>query len=183
MECMPASGPGAAPLSGGDDQQGFTLVELTVVMSIVAVLSAIATFGFANQLARGDQQGSTQRLVAALRALSVQAVSEGRTYCIALDDRTPATLNRNYQTWRYSCGGVSASSVGVPTGPVLATQSPNVSFTATASPRPTYACPPLKVCIYFYPRGTADPAAITVRSTKRSGTYSISVQGLTARVF
>ena len=164
---------------GPGPEDGFTLIELVVVMSIVSVLAAIATFGFYNQVYKGEQQGSSQQLVSALRSASVQSVSEGRTYCVALSAAASPAVNRSYALWRYSCGGSGSSQIGA----TRTTQSTRVTFSGTSTLRSGSACPAATLCVYFYPRGTASPASITVSSTKRSGTYPISVQGLTARVY
>lgn len=148
-------------------------------MSIIGVLAAVSSFSFINQVNKSQEQGSAQELVSALRAASVQSVSEGRTYCVALAAAPAPATNRTYTTWRYNCGGVGSTQVG--SG--RSTQTSSVTFTATSTMPAAAACPAASVCIYFYPRGTATKASITVASTKRSQTYGISVEGLTARVY
>lgn len=148
-------------------------------MTIVGVLASISTFGFSSHVNKSQQQGSAQELVSTLRSASVRAVSEGRTYCVSLAAAPSPALNRSYSTWRYSCGGSGSTQV---TG-VRSTQSPRVTFAATSSAPSGAICPASSVCVYFYPRGTATPASISVKSTKRPQTVGISVEGLTARVY
>ena len=44
-------------------------------------------------------------------------------------------------------------------------------------------CPAPHACVYFYPRGTALPSTIVLTSSRRSKTFTIHVEGLTARVY
>ena len=164
---------------GAGHEDGFTLIELIVVMSIVGVLAAVSSFSFANQMHKRQQQGSTQEIVSFLRSASVQSVSEGRTYCVSLAAAAAPAVNRGYTLWRYSCGG----STSVQVGGARATQTPNVGFALTVSAPASSPCQAGAKCIYFYPRGTATPATVTVSSTKRTKTFAISVEGLTARVY
>jgi len=160
-------------------QHGFTLVELMVTMAIAGTLAAISIFGFVNYRYTSEEQGSAQELVSVLRSASEQAVSEGRTYCVDLAKAAAPAVNRIYSTWQYACGAG-----GTQTSGLRQTQSSQVSFAATVTnPATPPTCPAAHVCLYFYPRGTALPATVIVSSSKRSKTYTIHVEGLTARVY
>lgn len=162
------------------NDHGFTLVELMVTMVIAGTLASIATFGFANYRNTSQHQGSEQEIVSTLRSASEQAISEGRTYCVDFQNASPAASNRTFSTWRYSCGGVGSSQ----TGGSRMTQSTDVTFSASVTnPATPPACPAAHACLYFYPRGTALPATVTIASSKQSRTYVIHVEGLTARVY
>ena len=155
--------------------RGATIIELAVVMAIAGVLMTIGTFGFTNWRHTSQHQGAADELVSTLRGASVQAISEGRTYC--LDVKSGGT---SYELWRYSCGGVGAVRVGA----TRSTQSSAVTYAATvSSPTPAPVCPSGSTCLYFYPRGTAVPAEVTVASAHRSKTYTVRVEGLTSRVY
>ena len=168
------------PVTRQQADNGFTLVELMVTMAIAGTLSAIAIFGFANYRNTSQHQGSAQEIVSVLRSTSEQAISEGRTYCVDLQNASPATGNRTFSTWRYSCGGAGSSQ----SGGTRTTQSTDITFSAiVTNPATPPACPASHACLYFYPRGTALPATVTVASSKRSKTYAIHVEGLTARVY
>ena len=152
--------------------RGFTLIELVVVMSIAGVLLSMGVFGFTNWRQTAQQQGSASELTSTLRNAAVRAVSEGRTYCVNIADQ------RSYTVWRYTCG------TGMRVAGPFRVQSDKVSFTTTATlPSPNPACPAGDSCLYFYPRGTAIPATVTVSSTARSKVYTVNVEGLTARVY
>lgn len=158
---------------------GFTLVELIVVMSIVGILMAMSAFGFSSYRNTSEQRGSAQEMVSVLRAASERAISEGRTYCVDL--AAAASGNRAYSTWRKAC---TTAAGGVQSGGTRTTQSSRVTFTTTVTnPSPAPACAAGHACVYFYPRGTALPATVTVASSARSKSYTIRVEGLTARVY
>jgi prepilin-type N-terminal cleavage/methylation domain-containing protein len=155
-------------------ETGFTLVELMVVMLIAGVLMTIGVFSFVNYQKMAQQRGTARETVGLLRNASERAISEGRTYCIDIAaDRLSTT------TWRRECGPA-----GTAIGGTTRTQSTKVTLDATvSSPSPAPACPASHQCLYFYPRGTATPATVVVRSSARSKTYTVTVEGLTARVY
>lgn len=157
------------------EDAGFTLIELVVVMAIAGVLSSIGIFGFSSWQRTAQQQGSAKELVSQLRNASERAISQGRTYCVDIDP-----TGRSYTLWQYACDTVAGTQVAGP----HATQSPDVTLAATLTlPSPAPACPASNSCLYFYPRGTAIPATVSVHSSARSMVYTLHVEGLTARVY
>jgi prepilin-type N-terminal cleavage/methylation domain-containing protein len=161
---------GLAPPHRTDD--GFTMIELVVVMLIAGVLSSIGIFGFINWQRTAQQQGSASELVSTLRTASERAISEGRTYCVDLSSAT------TYSLWRYSCTTATGSQIA---GPFKAQS--KVTLAATNTLPATAACQTGHKCVYFYPRGTAVPTAVSVASSVRSRVYTVHVEGLTARVW
>jgi len=154
--------------------EGFTLIELMVVMAIAGTLALTATFSFSNWRNTSQHQGSADELVSQLRNTSQRSISEGRTYCVDV-----ASGGRSYTLWRTACGAA-----GVQVAGPFRVQSPNVALTtAVTPPSPAPVCPATSTCLYFYPRGTAVPAVVTVASEVRSKTYTVRVEGLTARVY
>jgi type II secretion system protein H len=164
-------GPPSGARPGGDDS-GFTLVELMVVMVIAGVLMTIGVFGFVNYQKTSQQRGTAKEVVSLLRNASERAISEGRTYCIDI-----AADKLSTTTWQRACGPS-----GTALGNTTRTQSIKVTLDATVT-NPSPVCPTSHQCLYFYPRGTATPATVVIRSSARSKTYTVKVEGLTARVF
>lgn len=163
------------------DDSGFTLVELMVTMTVAAVMLAIGIFGFANWQKAAQQRGSARELVSVLRNASERAISEGRTYCVDINAAGTAM-----ETWRYTCGPNPASPPA-PASQLLQkarTQGTKVTLVATVTnPSPAPTCPTSHNCVYFYPRGTATPTTVVVASSARNKTYTVTVEGLTARVY
>lgn len=162
---------------------GFTLVELSVAMSITGVLLSIGAFGFASWLNTSRHQGTSDQIVSQLRNASTRASTEGRTYCLEVSNG-----GRAYSLWRYKCS-TAAPSAGDPVHarvvPVRSTQARSVTVDVTLdTPLAAGMCPNGSECVYFYPRGTATQGELAVASTRRPGkTYTINVEGLTARVY
>lgn len=163
------------------DDSGFTLIELMVTMIVASIMLAIGIFGFANWQKAAQQRGSARELVSVLRNASERAISEGRTYCVDINAAGTAM-----ETWRYTCGPNPASPPA-PASQLLqkaSTQSTKVTLAATiTNPSPAPACPTSHKCVYFYPRGTATPTTVVVASSVRTKTYTVTVEGLTARVY
>jgi len=165
--------------AGTAGDSGFTLIELVVVMSIMGILTSVGAFGFTNWRNMAQQQGTADEVVSTLRNVATRAVSEGRTYCVAI-----AADGRSYTPWRTACGTGTQmrSAIPVQTGDVALAAT--VPFPSTvALPNPAPACQAGSRCLYFYPRGTAIPAQVVVSSSARTKTYTIRVEGLTARVY
>jgi prepilin-type N-terminal cleavage/methylation domain-containing protein len=81
--------------------QGFTLLELMIVMAIVGVMAAVAIPGLARYRAIEDAKTNITIASAALREARVSAVKEGRNYYVQFDGDNAIQLiqdtNRNGQ--------------------------------------------------------------------------------------
>ncbi len=154
---------------------GFTMLELVVVMSIASVLMAIGIFGFTNWQRTAQQQGTASQLVSALRTASERAISEGRTYCVDI------TAGTSYTVWRYACAPSGTPTPVQVAGPYTAAT--RIALVTNNTLPSGAACPTSHKCVYFYPRGTATGTTVAVQSTYRSRVYTVHVEGLTARVW
>lgn len=156
---------------GGATSDGFTLVELVVTMSVAGVLAAIAAFGFASWQAVSDQQGTARELTSELRATAERAISEGRTYCLAVEDS-----GSSYSVHQGDC------TRPVVRGP-FATKAASVTLQPALAAPSTRPCASGDTCFYFFPRGTAVGGTVIVDSSQRSTIYTIHIEGLTSRVW
>lgn len=151
----------------GDD--GFTLSETLVVLAIGAILLAMAGWAYRSYQVRADHRGGTAQAVSTLRNAQGRAISEARTYCVRFD-----AANRTLRLFRYSCdtssGGESVSTMEMPNG---------VTFNSAAFTRPDGKT---SADAYFYPRGSASGGSAVVGHAATSRTYTVTVEGLTARV-
>lgn len=152
------------------DDGGFTLIETLTVMAVAGIMMGIAVWGYWSYRIRADHRGATAQVVSTLRNAQSRSISEARTYCVRV-----ATTTRTLQLYRYSCdtsagGEIVGGTVDMPRGVSLA----DASFT-----RPDGT---VSADAYFYPRGSASPGGLTVRRNGSDRTYTVSVEGLTARV-
>ncbi len=157
------------------DDSGFTLIEVLVTLSVGAVLSGLAGTSLAAWSASNGHKGTRDEVISALRTTAQQALTEGRTYCLAFQ------ADGSWLTYRRSCDSTgvlvqrgSANSGGSTLAPTFTYGSGQTSAcTAGAS---------ASACAYFYPRGTASAGTVTVTRTGKP-TYTVNVEQLTSRVY
>lgn len=149
--------------------RGTTLIELIVVMAIFGAMTSMAVWGWQNYRRASGEQGTATMLVEALRDAQMRAQTEDVIYEVhfvpgsptwVIDRIDPVTGNPQ----QVSTGTASDSSVVISAA----------SFTqadGTIGPD-----------AYFYPRGTASPGTLVVSRQGSGKTYTITVEGLTARV-
>ena len=158
----------------GDDS-GFTLIELLVTLSVGAVLSGLAGSSLAAWSASNGHKGARDEVTSALRATAQQALSEGRTYCLAFQS------DGSWVAYRRSC---DSAGVLVQRGSVNSGGS-TLTPTFTYGSGQTSSCTAgasASACAYFYPRGTASVGTVTVTRAGKP-TYTVKVEQLTSRVY
>lgn len=155
------------------DDAGFTLLEILVAMSIAGALTGLAVGPFRNYERATQEQGSVRDVVSTLRNTQERAVSEARTYCVSFD-----MTARTYVTAR----------------PVNPAATPLVCDTANAVRGPvklrsqilfssiTFTTGSGSAAVFFSPRGSATPGTVVLSRPGSSKQYTVSVEGLTARV-
>ena len=152
------------------DDAGFTLIETLVVLALGGIMMAIVAWGYRSYQMSTDHRGGTAQVVSTLRNAQSRSLSEARTYCVRFN-----SANRTLALYRYSCdtaagGEAAGGTVDMPRGVGFA----NVAFTRADGS--------VTSDVYFYPRGSATAGGLDVTRSGSSRTYSVTVEGLTARV-
>ncbi len=147
---------------------GFTLLELLVTMTFLGVLVAIAVAPYKNYQRSSAHLNATRKVVASLRNAQVNAVAENATYRVtfAADGKSWQLARQNGTAWN-NIGPAVTPGDGVVTVRNLAFRQADGSIGPV---------------VYFYPRGSATKGSLSVGRDDRAKVYSVTVEGLTARV-
>lgn len=148
-------------------ESGFTLIETMFAMVLFGILVAVAAPPYSAYRAKQQHMGATREMVAFLRRAQVRAVSEETTYRVDI-----AANGKRATTYRFNGATYDAGQVlDVPTSSITFS---NASFVQPSGGTGTSA--------WFYARGSGSKGSITVTRSGSSKTYTIDVEGLTARV-
>lgn len=148
-------------------ESGFTLIEAMIAMVLFGILVAIAAPPYAAYRTKQQHIGATRELVAFLRRAQVRAVSEETTYRVDI-----ASNGKSATTYRFNGSSyVKGQVLEVPTSKLTFA---NASFTQPSGGSGT--------SVWFYARGSGSKGSVTVTSSDSSKTYTVDVEGLTARV-
>lgn len=152
----------ARALTRGDD--GFTLLELIISIILFGVLVGMAVAPYAAYRVRQEHIGTTRELVAFLRHAQVRSVAEETTYRVDITASSAKAYRLNGSTYQLVQSTTPASKKVTFT---------NASFASSSG---------TGASVYFYAKGSASKGTVTVSRSGSSKTYTISVEGLTARV-
>jgi prepilin-type N-terminal cleavage/methylation domain-containing protein len=161
-------------LRGRATDVGFTLIELVMVVALMALAGTLALVALVNYSAAQDHQGTADELVSDLRNAGQRAVTEGRTYCVFLDDTADT-----WTLYRTSCSAGTLVQGPTPTRGDITVGGLSIATTAN--------CQTAGACIYFNPRGTATggptglPSKVDVQRDGETA-INVTVEGLTGRV-
>lgn len=148
-------------------QDGFTLIELAVSMTVLGVLLAMAVPAWSSYRTNQDRVVASREVVSLLRNDQLRAVAEETTYRVDVDAAARILEVQRFDGVTY----VRRSATKLQGSSVLV-QAPafrDKGGTTTSS-------------AYFYARGTASPGEVTVASSAGDRRHVISVEGLTGRV-
>jgi prepilin-type N-terminal cleavage/methylation domain-containing protein len=148
------------------EDAGFSLIEVATAMVLFGIMCAILVGPWIKHHHAQQHAGATRTVVAAMRAAQAASVAENATYRV--DFTTGSTkLYRRTATTPYTL----VRTVEVEDSSVTLSGASFVdSGGATSS------------SVYFYPRGSASKGQLTVGRSGSAKTYTITVEGLTARV-
>jgi type II secretion system protein H len=93
--CRVGASPGRRP--SGSREEGFTLVELMVALSVMSIIMAITIPSISNHMALQEIRGSAQQVVDVLRDARDSAVNEGQPRYVLFIPGEPG----GYEVWRY----------------------------------------------------------------------------------
>lgn len=158
-------------------EDGFSLIEMIVVMFLMAILGTISLTSFRSYNRAQDHKGAVREAVALLRNAQVRSVSEAVTYQVVF-------TSDSLKVYRDSPAVPPSSSRLVKT--YLLTESrfaSNLRFLA-ASPDGCVQSGGGSVLpnCFFYPRGSSTPGTIKVQRIDSGRIFTLSIDGLTGRV-
>ena len=149
---------------------GFTLVEMMFAMVLFGILVGIAAPPYARYRTKQQHLGATRELVAFLRKAQVRAVSEETKYSVVF-----ASNGKSATMYRYAD---SSATTGV-AGQVLQMPSSKITMTGASFAQPLGGN---GTTAWFYAKGSGSKGTVTVSRSGSSKTYTVDVEGLTARV-
>lgn len=154
------------PQPARDD--GFTLIEVLVTISLMGVVMAFAVSGWSSWSRASEQSGTARELQSTLRSTQQRAITEGSTMCVLFDGS-----GSRYTVYRGACADTGKVRVEGP----IATNGAAVRLSV-----PAFSGTTATTGVTFYSRGTATPGSVKVVRTGSSKIYTVAVEGLTGRV-
>ncbi len=83
--------------------KAFTLVELIVVMTVIALLSAVAMIDYSTSVKKARLQVATEELILLLQDGGVRAQAEPKCWVLSLSDNNSSPVLGSY-SWSDGCG-------------------------------------------------------------------------------
>lgn len=149
------------------DESGFTLVETMVATVLFGILVAIAVGPYGTYRAKQEHLSATRELVAFLRRAQVRAVSEETTYRVDVAANGKSATAHRYNGATYDAGQV------------ISPPSARITYSGAAFVQDGGGT---GTSVFFYARGSGSKGTVSVVRSGSSKTYSVDVEGLTARV-
>lgn len=168
-------------------QEGFSLVELMVVMALTSILLTLGAFAIRHFYLVRSLVGGQDETVSQLRAVQAKVMAESNPliYGVGFDEGTSDWEIVRYNSATGVCAGDGnrAFDAGVVISDVNFTDTVgglDVSGIATACSGVISA--PTDGWVFFLPRGMATPGTLTLRQPALDRTEGIQVTGLSGRV-
>ncbi|WP_028639110.1 GspH/FimT family pseudopilin [Nocardioides sp. URHA0032] len=145
---------------------GFTLIEVMVVIVIFGVLMAITVTRYDQWQAASDQSGTANEIEALLRSTHQRAITDGAALCVLFD-----TTADEYAVRQGGCASPGAVVDGPRDVAGSGTHLASPTFTGSGGDG-----------VVFYARGTATGGSLKVTRDGSDKTYTVHVEQLTGRV-
>jgi len=150
-----------------DPDDGFNLIELLVVISLISITATLSMMSFRGYLRTQEHRGAVREVVGLLRNAQVKSVSEAQTYQCQFTTT---------QLKIYRDGNVPPVTSAVKTY----TLEPNLEFDDVKFVHTTGGYP--QTTCLFYARGSASGGALNVQRLDLGREFPVTVEQLTARV-
>jgi type II secretion system protein H len=148
-------------------EAGFTLLEVVTTTLLLGIATALVVAPWRSFSQAQAQSHMAEELVSTLRNAQVSSVSELATYRVDV-------AAKQVKSYRITPGTGTAV-----LKQTLQTTSNSVSLTGASFKDASGAA---STSVYFYPKGSASGGSVAVVRTGSSKTYTVTVEGLTARV-
>jgi type II secretion system protein H len=148
-------------------ESGFTLLEVVITTVLLGIATALIVAHWRSFGEAQAQRHMAQELVSTLRNAQVCSVAELATYRVDI-------TSTQIKTYRLT----PATGTAV-LKQTLKTTSKNVSLGSIAFEDTSGAT---GASVFFYPKGSASSGSVVVRRAGSAKTYTVTVEGLTARV-
>jgi prepilin-type N-terminal cleavage/methylation domain-containing protein len=149
------------------DDSGFTLLEVMTTCLLLAIALGMAVAPWRAYGEAKAQKDAARELVAVLRNAQVRSVAELVTYRVDLTS-TSATSYR-----------ITPSSGTAVLKQATTISNSKITYTAASFQDANGVT---STSVYFYPKGSASKGSVTVSRAGHAHVYTVSVEGLTARV-
>jgi len=166
------------------DEQGFSLVELMAVISLVAILSTLAAVALRNYWKAQALQAGKSEVTSQLRRAQEQAVTESHPVIFGVQFQLGgsewASVRFDPDTGICAIDQPRELTAGVVVSAAEFLDAAGVTDVCEAQLPPTGVAD--DEFVFFFPRGTATSGSVTLRQPSSGSTETLTVTPITGRV-